>query len=192
MNKASEVLVGSASMRVAILGSILPTFDGTVPIVWDAAFVQVGYTEDGTDLQYQPTFTDIKVDEELAPVKTILTEEKGTISAKLAQASINNIALAISASKVVVTAGVAPKKTVTVVKVGSGIPQEMIVVLEGTSPDGFPRVVVGYRAQAAGNVSMAFKKKDKTILPCEFRLLADSSKPAGERLFAIYDYETPA
>jgi hypothetical protein len=192
--QVTEVLVGSAKIRVAPKGTVLPTLDGTSPIVWAAAWKLVGYTEDGVELGYSPNFKDIMVDEEMSPVQTILTEEKGTISAKLAQTTIDHIALAVSASirAVHVAAVVGPpaKKGYDRLTVGSGVPVEMVVGLEGISPEGFERVVLGYRALATGNMSLGFKKNDKLIVPMEFRLLADGSKPVGARMFEIVDFTT--
>lgn len=188
---AANVLVGSAVLKIAPKGTVIPAFDGTNPIVWNVAFKDVGYTEDGCEVGYNPTFKDIEVDEEMAPVQTILTAEKGSISAKLAEATIANMNNAISASSVTTAAATLTKSGYSLLKVGSGAPVEVVVGLEGVNPQGRPRIIIGYRAIAIANVQMAFKKTDKIVIPVEFRLLADSGRAAGDRLFGVYDDTAP-
>lgn len=188
MPNAQNVLVGSATLRVAPIGTTIPVFTAS-PLAWDAAWKQVGYTKDGTKLDYNPTFTDITVDEEDAPIDKRLTGEKAVISANVAEATLDNIATAIAGvnGAPVVVAAVGGAKGTKTIKVGSGKAAKMMVSLEGVSPDGLSRVVVGYIAIATGNLSLAFKKNSEVIVPMSFELMADSSKPAGERLYEMVD-----
>jgi len=184
---ASEVIVGPARLLIAPIGSTIPTLTSAT-VVWDAAWKECGYTDAGTDFSYAPSVKDIDVDEEASPVKKLLDKEKANITAKLAQATLDNLHAAISASKLSTAAaaggGFVGTKTV---KVGTGLLTETMVGLEGLSPEGFWRVIIGYRAIAQANVQLAFKRTDKTVIPVDFGLLADSTKPAGERLFLMVD-----
>lgn len=185
---AQNVLVGSATLRVAPIGTTIPDFT-TAPLTWDSAWTEVGYTKDGTKLDYNPTFTDITVDEEDAPIDKRLTGEKASISANVAEATLENIATAIAGvnGAPVVVAAVTGHKGTKTIKVGSGKAARMMVSLEGVSPDGLARVVVGYIGIATGNVSLAFKKNSELVIPMTFELMADSTKTAGERLYEIVD-----
>lgn len=188
---AANVLVGPARMLVAPIGSDLPTLDGTEdPVTWPAAWEEVGYTDSGTDLTYNPTVKDINVDEEMAPVKKILDAEKATISCKCAEATLTNLNRAISASTLTPAAADASHAGIETLELGSGSLNEVMVGLEGLSPAGKQRVVIGFRAMAQANVQMAFKRGDKTITPLELGLLADSTKAKGKRLLKIVDFLT--
>lgn len=186
---ASNVIVGPARMLIAPTGSTLPTLDGTVePVVWDPAWIEVGYTEDGTKLAYQPTLKEIMVDEEPAPVKRSLDTEKATISANVAESTLVNLNAAISASTLTSQAADATHAQTKTLKVGGGSLTEVMVGLEGLSPTGRQRIIIGYRAQAQANIQLQFKRNDKTIIPVELSLLADSTKPSGENLFEVVDF----
>jgi len=189
---ASNVIVGPARMLVAPIGTTLPTLDGTVdPITWDVAWKEVGYTDDGTKLSYQPTLKEILVDEEPAPVKRALDTEKATISANCAESTVQNLNYAISASTLTSSAADTTHAQLATLDVGGGALNEVMVGLEGLSPAGMQRIIIAYRAQAQANVQLQFKRGDKTIIPVELALLADSTKPAGSNLLKIVDILAP-
>lgn len=183
---AANVLVGPARLLVAPSGSTLPTWVAGV-LTWDPTWLEVGYTDKGTDLAYTPTVTDIDVDEETAPVKKILTKEKAIISCSMAEATLKNISRAISASIFTATPAGVGTPGLEEVDVGTGTLQECMVGLEGISPKGFERYIVGYRALAQSAVKMAFQRTTKTSIPLELDLLADSSKALGKRLYKMVD-----
>jgi hypothetical protein len=62
-----------------------------------------------------------------------------------------------------------------------------MVGFEGLAPAGTLvskpwRIFVGHKAIAKGNVTMAMKRADKTIIPVQFNLFADSAQAAGAKL----------
>lgn len=184
---AENVLVGSGLLYVAPIGTALPDLTET-PVTWPVGWVEVGYTEDGVEIQHAPTFKDIEVDEEMDPVKTVLTGNKMTVAAKLAEATLENMKYAIPGSTITtVAAGVSNVGSKTL-KFGSpATVPEALVGFQGTSPEGFERVFIMYRGQQVGTMASSYKKADKVLVPVEFRGLADSSKPKGERLGFITD-----
>lgn len=189
---ASNVIVGPARMLVAPSGTALPTLDGTAdPVVWDAAFKETGYTDTGVTLAYTPTIKGINVDEEMAPVRKILDAEDAVFGATLAEATLKNLNYGISASSWVDHPADGTHAHYQILKFGSGQVVEMIVGFEGLSPEGYQRIIIGRRAIAQAKISMAFKRADKVMIPCEFGLMADSTQPAGERLVVIYDKIAP-
>ena len=203
----SEILVGSVALYTSPAGVALPNMDGTLPIVWPApttspvadGWTKVGYTEAGVDLDYAPTFKPIYVDEELAEVRQILEREKATVVTKLAQATLDKLNLAISASGITKVVADATHAAITKFVTGSGIQAEMQVGFQGYSPEALatnpnlplPRLFVGYRAIAMGTVKSTHKRADKVMLDLSFQLLADSTKAVGERLYKIVDHTAP-
>jgi hypothetical protein len=189
---AANVLVGPARLLVSPKGTTLPTLDGTVnPITWPAGWVEVGYTEAGTDMTYTPTIKDIMVDEEMAPVQKILDKEKATVTAVLAEATLANLNRAISASIMTQSAADVTHAQLATVEVGSGALNEVQIGFEGINPQTFQRIMIGYRAIAQATVKLTFKRADKTMMQVDFDLLADSTKTAGKRLFKILDVVAP-
>lgn len=184
----SNIIVGPARILIAPIGTAVPaTPTSTTAITWNAAFKEVGYTQKGVDLTYTPTVKDITVDEEMAAVKRVLTSEKLTISAALSEATLKNLNYAISASTLTTTPPGVSQVGVDEVHIGSGSMVEWIVGLEGLSPEGFPRIFVGYRGQCAAAVKLAFQRTTETTIPFEVEFLADSTQAVGSRLCKIID-----
>lgn len=191
MGTAANVVVGSGIMYVAPIGTALPDVDGSVyPIVWGAGWEQVGYTDDGVEITYSPTYKDIEVDEELSPVQVILVKESATIMAKLAEATILNMNRAISAS--LYSSSSAAANDIIRLDFGSGVSEEVMVGFEGPAPGstGLTRVFIAYRAKSVASVGQKYSRQDKVILPLELRILADSTQDAGKRLGMMVDIGT--
>jgi stage V sporulation protein SpoVS len=189
MGVAGNVIAGSGLLRIAPIGTALPSIDGTVyPPVWPAAWVQTGYTDQGIDLSYEPTFKDITVDEELGPIKMKLTAEKAFFSCVMAEATLENINKAIAGSGLVInTATTTHTKTLGVGSAATDI--EMMVGFEGLAPSSaLDRVIICTRAKATAKIAMKMQRTDKTVVALEFMCLADSTLPAGSRLFRIIDF----
>lgn len=186
---AENVIQGSGKMYIAPIGTALPTLSTstTLPLVWPAGWKAVGYTDDGVTIAYTPTFKDVVVDEEMAPIDKILTAEKAVISAKLAEATLVNLKNAISGSTLATAKG-SPEDTTTL-KVGSSAANNKVMVgFEGPAPSTQQtRVVIAYKAKAIGAISLHYQRTDKLTILGEFEVLADPTKPAGERLFEIVD-----
>jgi hypothetical protein len=190
---SANVLVGSARLLVAVLGTALPTVTpATGALTWLPAWKEVGATEKGTDISYTPTIGDIKIDESAAPIGKLLTTEKCIISATLAEATLLNLQRSISASKLTTVVAEADVAGTTVVDVGSGVLTYCMVGLEGIGPGGLPRFIIGYKAMAAAAVKMAFARTTQTNIPIQFELLADTSKPLGEQLYKIVNIDAVA
>jgi hypothetical protein len=183
---ANKIIVGPARILIAPLGTTEPVISAD-PVVWDAAWKEVGYTDDGLQFAYNPTFKDTTVDEEMAPIDSFLNGETATLACKMAEPTLDNLAYAISAStKTTVVAATGVPGT-TKVAFGSGDRVFMMVGFEGLAPAGALvskpwRIFVGHKAIAKGNVTLAMKRADKTIIPVTFNLFADSTKSAGQKL----------
>ena len=71
-----------------------PTNPATTPSAsyWD----NIGYSEGGFSLEYDKTFEDIMVAEEIDPIKTIKTAQEVRITGELAQASLRSLKFAMA------------------------------------------------------------------------------------------------
>lgn len=194
----SKIMVGSVALYTAPAGTTAPNLDGTYPIVWPSGWAKIGYTDSGVDLSYSPSIKDIKVDEEAAPVMYVLDTEKAEVIVTIAEATLDRLNKAISASTL--TGPTSPDVThgkLTTLDFGSGTLNEIMVGFEGYAPPDtpgatlLPAVGIGWRAMAQGNVKLNFKRVDKQMFQVSFSLLADSTKALGKRLFEIIHITAP-
>tara|TARA_Y100000114_G_C11760922_1_gene329677 strand:- start:2002 stop:2601 length:600 start_codon:yes stop_codon:yes gene_type:complete len=96
----TEVVLGTGNLFVASETDInsgdatFPTNPATAPSAsyWD----NIGYSEGGFSLEYDKTFEDVMVAEEIDPIKTIKTAQEVRITGELAQASLRNLKFAMA------------------------------------------------------------------------------------------------
>jgi hypothetical protein len=186
-NVAGNVIKGSGVLYVAPLGTSLPNLDGTIPVVWPSGWKAVGYTEDGVEIQYTPTFKDVVVDEEMAPIDNFLSAEKATVSAKLAEATLVNLQRAIAGSKLSSASG-SPDKATTLKVGSSALDNQVMLGFEGPAPSTqVTRIFIAYKAKAIGAIALKVQRTSQQVINGEWNILADPTKPVGERLFQFTD-----
>lgn len=184
---ATQLVKGSGVLYVAPLGTTLPTLDahGEYPITWPAGWVAVGYTEDGIDMVYTPTVKPLHVDEETAAVDDVLAEEKFVISAKLSEATLQNLNYAIAASAYTSD----PAGSDVNVKVGSKALTYFMAGVEGPAPGtNKRRICLVEKAIASAAVSLKIQRKDKVVIP----LTLEARQISGHQLFQIHDFTSTA
>lgn len=97
----SEVRVGPGRLYIAPVGSTEPTDLSTA---WAAAWVDLGYTEDGHAFSTSPTFEPVEVAEEVDPISYEMTGRQMSIAFTLAQVTAANLSRALNGG-VVATVG---------------------------------------------------------------------------------------
>ena len=125
------------------------------------SYIEVGYTEDGVDMEYESKTEDIRVEEVTFPIDRVITEEDVKVTCKMAESSLINIDKAMAGS---VLAG-------SVITVGGGAIKDMSIKIVGTNPAGFARTIEIPLANATGTVGMNYNKGKKTIVPVTFQAL---------------------
>jgi hypothetical protein len=193
MSDAANVIVGSGQAYIAPKGTALPTLT-TQPTesTWTSAgFIPFGYTDDGVMITYTPTYKDIDVDEEMAPIDKRLIAEKLEVTVKLAEATLLNLLTAIPGGTL--TEG-ATTSTLTVGSPSDPDQGEFVLAFQGPAPGleanagTMGRVFVIYRVKNSSAVSHHAQRKDKVIYSVKFDALAQSANAAGNRLMEVIDY----
>jgi hypothetical protein len=174
----TQILAGPGLIYIAPLGTPLPPI--AFPLVWNPAWFLVGYTEAGIDATYTPHITPQYVDEEAAPVMDILEKEEYSISAILAEASLENLLVAISASTY--TPGTTPH-----LSAGSQALNYFMVGVTGPAVDTYNvRLILMQKAISLGPVAVKITRKKYQT----FAVKLDARKLAGQNLFDQYDIGT--
>lgn len=190
MGTSANVISGPGVIYVAPNDGSVADPDLTVsPVVWPVGWKQFGYTDDGVDFQYGPSWKDFDVDEEMAPVDTKLIKEKLSVIMKLAEATLNNLGYAIAGSSLVqVDPTSSTIGTLTLAGGSAASTSEFKLGFQGPAPGtNLTRVVIIYRAKSKGTVTVKYQRKDKVIIGVSFEALADGTKAAGARLFKMVD-----
>ena len=147
-----NVVVGLAGVRIS-------STENSHPTVSD----QVGYTEDGCQIDYTPTVQDIMVAEENNPILNILLSEEIKFTLSFAEATIANMDHAMMGGD-----GTTVNKQITF---GSNTAKFQAILIEGEAPGGYGgiRRILAQKVGAMGTVSQAYKKGDKVLVPVEFK-----------------------
>ena len=85
----SEVMLGTGELYIGAEATAFPTDPTTTPSSSD--WTDIGYSESGWTLDYDKTFEDVMVAEEIDPIFTIKTAQEIRISGELAQVSLANL-----------------------------------------------------------------------------------------------------
>lgn len=164
MGQKKNIIIGSAKVSLSTDG---------------VAWTELGYTEDGVETDYEPTFQDHEVDEELLPVKKTKVKERMLVSANLAENTLENYKIAMGLPETALTTDTTAKTKTLDLKVNFDIPEHHLK-LEGKSPDGLDRTMTLDRVVSVGKVNTKHNKKNKKLIPVQFEALSNDSGEYGK------------
>jgi hypothetical protein len=163
--------------------SFADTVEGT------ANWRNVGYTMNGLEVQFQPDFGEVQVDQLLDVAKLYKQGMQVSMVTAFAEATLENLAVAIASDpgtyndddedEVVLnmTAGelgaVPVERAIIAVGPGSGDPS-------ATGADKVERVYVGHRVLSIENVTVSAKRDEPSMYEVTFRLLPASNGSYGK------------
>lgn len=164
--QTETISLGAGKIYEALLGSAEPL---DISVAWDAAWKEIGYTEEGSEFSYEFSTDPVEVAESYDPVFYKTTGRTGTVSFSMAENTVRNLTVAFNGGTV--TTNVDGSFNYEPPEPG----EEVRRMLAFESEDGTERWIFRQVFQG-GSVSMARRKgADKTLLPVEFRL----EKPTG-------------
>lgn len=155
---------GAAWVDSIVLNGVAYTIEpgGTAPaMTLSSPFTEVGYTEDGVNIEYTADTADIEVEEETFPIDRVITKETVAITCNMAESSLFNIDKAMAGAVLVGS----------ILKLGDGVNKTMNLRIAGTNPAGYNRQIFIPLATATGAVGMSYKKGEKAIVPVTFQAL---------------------
>ena len=206
LGNSNQIIVGAAQLYVAasslkyIAGSspALYAFDGIAPddipnmvastpypTTLDSAsatFRNVGFTSNGLEIQFQPDFGEVQVDQLLDVARLFKQGMKVNLVTAFAEGTLENLAVAIATDAPVsgvlnIQSGnigdVPVDRAMIAVGPGSGDP-------EATGASAVERVYVAHRALSIESVSAMAKRDAPTMFEVTFRLLPASNGSYGK------------
>jgi hypothetical protein len=163
-----QLALGPGLMRLAPLGSPEPV-DLITP--WDAAWIETGYSKEGSKISYELDTGEVMVAEEIDPIHIAINARKLKVGFVLVQLGAARLKTALNGGTITTGAGI-----VTFEPHPPG--DEIRVMLGYESEDGTERWVFREGLQTA-NVELERKKgNDNAVLAHEFQL----AKPAANIL----------
>ena len=186
----SEVMLGTGELYIGAEATAFPTDPTTTPSSSD--WTDIGYSESGWTLDYDKTFEDVMVAEEIDPVFTIKTAQEIRISGELAQVSLANLKEAMGGGTI--TTG-SPSTGFSELKPpATDAFLEKSLLLRVDAPDSTlggtlkKRDVLVPRAVNVGAFSMTHAKApQKVLVAVEYKVLKPGSGAQFAELFRIVD-----
>ncbi len=168
---ADEVQLGAGVLYVAPIGTSDPA--SAAAVTASSAWREVGWTDDGSAIDFAYTNTPIPVEEEFYAVKYVTTDIQGSVTFNMKQSTRQNLALALNlgADAANDNTGLEPPSP------GEEIRVKLVLITESDAMWLFRRCFQG------GSVKIDRKKApNAALIPVSFRL----EKPTGEQPFKVF------
>jgi hypothetical protein len=186
---SSNIIVGAAALFVAdttLTPNTLESFSTEVSfretLSNDIAYTNVGYTMNGLELQFQPDFGEVQVDQILDVAKLYKQGMQVNLATAFAEATLENLLLALAFKESELSGNVATH-TGKSLNLSAGdigecpVERGIVAVGPGTgdcidSPF-VERVYTAYRALSIENVTVSAKRDEASMFEVSFRLLPE-------------------
>jgi len=188
---SSNIIVGAAAMFVAdttLDSGTLAAFDASESykdtLSDDTDYTNIGYTMNGLELQFQPDFGEVQVDQVLDVAKLYKQGMQVNLATAFAEATLENLllALAYNDSQLSGNAAVSAGRTLNLSAGEIGecpVERGIVAVGPGTgdceNSDVVERVYAAYRALSIENVTVSAKRDEPSMFEVSFRLLPEDS-----------------
>ena len=152
-----------------------------------ANYNNVGYTMNGLELQFQPDFGEVQVDQILDVAKLYKQGMQVNLATAFAEATLENLLLALAYGDSKLTTALNGDKTMDLSAGDIGeCPVERGIVAIGPGTGDcvdsayVERVYVGYRALSIENVTVSAKRDEASMFEVSFRLLPEDGGSYGK------------
>ncbi len=195
---SNNIIVGAAAFFVAdttLTAGTLPAFTSSESyretLADDGDFTNVGYTMNGLELQFQPDFGEVQVDQLLDVAKLYKQGMQVNMATAFAEATLENLLLAIAAPSSDLT-GTKSSSAGQTLNLSAGdigecpVERGIIAVGPGTGDceDSayVERVYAAYRALSIENVTVSAKRDEPSMFEVSFRLLPEDASASYGKL----------
>ena len=191
---SNNIIVGAAALFTFEGGTLaeadLPAYvDGTSfkeTLSNDADFRNVGYTMNGLELQFQPDFGEVSVDQVLDVAKLYKQGMQVNLNTTFAEATLENLLFSLAGKDAdLATVSGNPTLTLSAGDIGEcPVERGLVAVGPGTGDcaigSELERIYVAYRALSIENVTVSAKRDEATMFEVSFRLLPNDNASYGK------------
>lgn len=207
---ANQIIVGAAALftyegGTELVDANLPDYGTGVSYTETlsdptGSFRNVGYTSNGLELQFQPDFGEVQVDQVLDAAKLYKQGMTVNLNTSFAEATLENLLLAVAGAEGDIGTDLDPKESLNpTFNISAGalgdcpLERSLVAVGPGSGaclPDEkTERIYIAYRALSIENVTVSAKRDEATMFDVSFRLLPNSGSSYGKIVDRTY---TPA
>jgi hypothetical protein len=190
----ANIIVGAAALFTFEAGPLtdadLPSYANGVSfretLSNDADFRNVGYTMNGLELQFQPDFGEVQVDQVLDVAKLYKQGMQVNLNTTFAESTLENLLFAIAGTDSnLSTVSGNPTLNLSAGEIGEcPVERGLVAVGPGTGDcaegSNLERVYVAYRALSIENVTVSAKRDEATMFEVSFRLLPNDTASYGK------------
>jgi hypothetical protein len=186
---STNIIVGAAALYVADTTLAPATLESFVSsesfkdtLSDDATYTNVGYTMNGLELQFQPDFGEVQVDQILDVAKLYKQGMQVSLATAFAEATLENLLLALAYNDSKLT-GNASTSNGKVLDLSAGdlgecpVERGIVAIGPGTgdceNSTTVERVYTAYRALSIENVTVSAKRDEASMFEVSFRLLPE-------------------
>lgn len=192
---SAQIIVGAAALFTYETGPLAPSSIPTQvedesyreTLSDNVAFRNVGYTSNGLELQFQPDFGEVSVDQILDVAKLYKQGMRVNLNTTFAEATLENLLFAIAGQDDNLTTGGVGTAfaSQSVLDLSAGdigecpVERGLIAVGPGTGDcalgSAIERIYVAYRALSIESVTVSAKRDEATMFEVSFRLLPEDA-----------------
>jgi len=192
---STQIIVGAAALFTYENGplpeaGILPGYAaGTsykTTLSDEVGFRNVGYTMNGLELQFQPDFGEVAVDQVLDVAKLFKQGMQVNLNTTFAEATLENLLFALAGKDDDLTiVNDNPTLNLSAGDIGEcPVERGLVAVGPGTGDcadsDSIERIYVAYRALSIESVTVGAKRDEATMFEVSFRLLPNDNASYGK------------
>ena len=191
---STNIIVGAAAFFMAdttLVPTVTPSFVGSASyretLSSNASYDNVGYTTNGLEMQFQPDFGEVQVDQILDVAKLYKQGMQVSVATAFAEATLENLLLALAGTTSDLT-GTKSSSTGRILNLSAGdigecpVERGIVAVGPGTGDcedsAAVERVYIGYRALSIENVTVSAKRDEASMFELSFRLLPEDTSGA--------------
>ena len=188
---STNIIVGAAALFVADTTLTPGTLETAVSgesfretLADDASYTNVGYTMNGLELQFQPDFGEVRVDQILDVAKLYKQGMQVNLATAFAEATLENLLLSLAYSDAQLT-GAKNTSAGQALNLSAGelgecpVERGIVAVGPGTGDCAesayIERIYSAYRALSIENVTVSAKRDEASMFEVSFRLLPEDA-----------------
>ena len=188
---STNIIVGAAAFFMAdttLVPTVTPSFVSSdsyrETLAASATYDNVGYTTNGLEMQFQPDFGEVQVDQILDVAKLYKQGMQVSVATAFAEATLENLLLALAGKndELSGTKSSSAGRTLTLSAGDIGecpVERGIVAVGPGTGDcedsAAVERVYIGYRALSIENVTVSAKRDEASMFEVSFRLLPEDT-----------------